>query len=303
MAENISARIAKDCLYRCSFRLASGSTYKGSDPTVTAEIDAQLFRYINTIRRVPDTPGARALELGAPPFLMSVLVRRFRRIDLEIAAYYKPDEFASPVTIEDEQSGERSLLAFERFNVEKDQFPYPDGSFDVVLCCELLEHLIFNPMHLLSEVHRVLKRSGRFILTTPNVIKIGNIVKLLRSENIYDSYFADSTYARHTREYTPQEVEHLLAFTGFAVVELTTENCLQRRLTWKGRLVNHGVALTSWLMDRRRLQRNAIGALRGDIIFAVAERSDRCGDGVAAPIIHGEKQSLLRQAEGFPSVL
>jgi SAM-dependent methyltransferase len=49
--------------------------------------------------------------------------------------------------------------------------PYPDASFDVVLLVEVIEHLE-NHRAALSEVSRVLKPGGIFILTTPNIMRI-----------------------------------------------------------------------------------------------------------------------------------
>ncbi len=41
--------------------------------------------------------------------------------------------------------------------------------FDVALCCELIEHLAEDPMHMLLELNRVLRWGGLLILTTPNI--------------------------------------------------------------------------------------------------------------------------------------
>ena len=48
----------------------------------------------------------------------------------------------------------------DQFDAEKDVFPYPDEYFDTVLCCELIEHLPSDPMHMMSEINRILK-AGR----------------------------------------------------------------------------------------------------------------------------------------------
>lgn len=52
-----------------------------------------------------------------------------------------------------------------KFNVE-DKFPINDGSYDHVLCLNLLEH-VFNYRHVLSESHRVMKTGGLFVSVTP----------------------------------------------------------------------------------------------------------------------------------------
>lgn len=48
------------------------------------------------------------------------------------------------------------------------KFPYSDGSFDSVLCNQVLEH-VFNPNEFLLEINRVMKPGGKLLLTVPFV--------------------------------------------------------------------------------------------------------------------------------------
>jgi 2-polyprenyl-3-methyl-5-hydroxy-6-metoxy-1,4-benzoquinol methylase len=48
------------------------------------------------------------------------------------------------------------------------RLPYKDNSFDVITCTEVIEHTE-NPWNLIRECHRVLKKGGTLILTTPNM--------------------------------------------------------------------------------------------------------------------------------------
>ena len=48
------------------------------------------------------------------------------------------------------------------------RFPLPDGSFDGVLCTQVLEH-VFNPEEFLREIGRVLRPGGVLVLTVPFV--------------------------------------------------------------------------------------------------------------------------------------
>lgn len=48
-----------------------------------------------------------------------------------------------------------------------EEIPYPDSSFDIVFCDNVLEHLD-NPLEVFKEIHRVLKPSGLFMFKTPN---------------------------------------------------------------------------------------------------------------------------------------
>jgi 2-polyprenyl-3-methyl-5-hydroxy-6-metoxy-1,4-benzoquinol methylase len=60
--------------------------------------------------------------------------------------------------------------------------PYPNESFDFVVCIEVIEHL-HNPWFVVSESRRVLKRNGKLVITTPNVLSIiSRIVYLIYGE-------------------------------------------------------------------------------------------------------------------------
>jgi len=65
-------------------------------------------------------------------------------------------------------------------NLNKDPLPYPDNSFDIVTCSEVVEHLE-NYRRLISEICRVTKKDGLVVITTPNVINLKSRVKNLWS--------------------------------------------------------------------------------------------------------------------------
>jgi len=48
-----------------------------------------------------------------------------------------------------------------------DDLPFPDNYFDIILCSDVIEHLL-HPEKCFSEMNRVLKRGGVVIVTTPN---------------------------------------------------------------------------------------------------------------------------------------
>lgn len=60
----------------------------------------------------------------------------------------------------------------------EDPFPFRDNFFDVVICSEVLEHLIF-PDRCIREIYRVLKSEGIAIFSIPNLGFIKNRLKLL----------------------------------------------------------------------------------------------------------------------------
>jgi SAM-dependent methyltransferase len=119
---------------------------------------------------------------------------------------------------------ERYEFSYEHFNVERETFPYPEQTFNVVLFCEILEHLLIDPSAALSEIHRVLRPGGYLLVTTPNVLACQNVLKLAVGQNIYDRYSGYGIYGRHNREYTPQEVMELLQSCGFDIMTVRVED-------------------------------------------------------------------------------
>lgn len=73
-------------------------------------------------------------------------------------------------------AGQKGLKAVQG-NFE-DTFPYSDSEFDIVFAGEVIEH-IMSVKEFLSEVYRVLKPSGIFVLTTPNLARLDDRFKFL----------------------------------------------------------------------------------------------------------------------------
>lgn len=61
--------------------------------------------------------------------------------------------------------------------IEGDLFKlhFPDGSFDCILFLETIEH-VDNPVMFIREFHRLLKKGGHLIISTPNAMSYTNIV-------------------------------------------------------------------------------------------------------------------------------
>lgn len=215
---------------------------------------------------MPEPVGtARALEIGSPPFHITLLLRHLRRYDLSLTAFAGDgrtelvQELASP------EYGEHHRFVCRCFDVERDPFPYPDGAFDLVLFCEVIEHLLADPVHALGEIHRVLAPGGVLVVSTPNVARTENIAALLRGDNIYDPYHLGAPLAgsRHSREYTAGELGALLAGCGFAVERLDDHDVSPHR-TRASRLVAPLVRLSGLVT----------GARHGEHLFARARKTD-----------------------------
>lgn len=111
-------------------------------------------------------------------------------------------------------------MDFANANIESDVLPYGDGTFDVLLFCEVLEHMTMDPLHAMLEIKRVLKPGRKLVLTTPNAARLENAAAFIEGRNIYDPYSGYGPHGRHNREYTRHELEHC----GFEVEQFFTAN-------------------------------------------------------------------------------
>jgi len=175
-----------------------------------------FYRFVHSWSAVRNESG-RCLELGANPYFITWLLAKHTDLELTLANYFGSNETTGRQTLSwDEGVGRREMpLTFDHFNSESDPFPYEDNTFDVVVYCEIIEHLLMNPVHTLREIHRVLRPSGKLLVTTPNVARFGNLIAIAEGRSIYDPYSGFGPYGRHNREYSMPELLHLLRFCGF----------------------------------------------------------------------------------------
>lgn len=183
-------------------------------------------RFVYTYGLVSNLTGS-CLELGANPYYTSVLLKYFTPLEQTLANYFGSQfgpTAVQTVTAVNPHTGETEHHAahFYHFNIEEAEFPFPSASFEVILFCEILEHLQSDPIRVLREIKRVLKPAGKLILTTPNVARLENVCRLIAGENIYDPYSGYGPYGRHNREYNRDELAKLLAYAGFEIEVLFT---------------------------------------------------------------------------------
>ena len=108
-------------------------------------------------------------------------------------------------------------------DAELDVYPMASESVECVACFHVLEHLAGDPMHLVAESNRILKKGGYLLLTTPNVLHYRNLANFLLGSHPFGwSVYTDSYGDRHNREYTPSEIRRLFEAGGFSVELLQT---------------------------------------------------------------------------------
>lgn len=198
------------------------------EPGVRAAlIETGLPRILATLEMIPDAMRDKAmLELGSSPYFLSLCLKRMCTGTLRHGNYFGPDAKHGADRLVHQGTGETVVFEYEAFNIETDDFPYPDESFDVVVFSELIEHMGVNPVRALSEIHRVLRPGGVVVVTTPNALSLERFATFLRGgSQMVDRYSPLFGYgARHNREYNPQELRELLEGTGFTVEATATRD-------------------------------------------------------------------------------
>lgn len=183
-------------------------------------VRATLPRLLATLEMIPDEARTGSvLELGSSPYFLSICLRRLCSGRIVHGNYFGTAERHTADRLVHVRTGAELTVESDLFNIESDDFPYPDEAFEVVVFSELIEHLGLNPVRTLSEIHRVLKPGGAVVVTTPNALSLERLATLLRGgSQMVDRYSPLFGYgARHNREYHPRELRELLESCGFTI--------------------------------------------------------------------------------------
>ncbi len=123
----------------------------------------------------------------------------------------------------------KNEIEFKICDVTK-KLPFPDKSFDYILLAEIVEHLK-NPYFAMREINRVLRKSGKIILSTPNILNIKSRIRFL-IEGSYEYFrgppldqiknLKENLYQLHVFPYRYYELEFLLSDCGLQINRIFT---------------------------------------------------------------------------------
>lgn len=188
-----------------------------------------ILNHIHTLN-FPHKDKPRILDVGCYPYHLGAALERLGFDVYGISSAHEPIH-SSKIKI---------------CNIENDKFPFKDNFFDIIICTEVVEHLPQSPTHALREMHRVTNKNGSLLVTTPNIARSINRVKLLfgrsvtypLSQVLENDGNGSVIYHRHNREYTLAELAELV-----------------RAGNWHTATAKHVISYVPW---RRRVRTNNI---------------------------------------------
>jgi len=182
---------------------------------------------LNAIRQIPFPKDAKVLELAAAPYGMTSFLQTQLFPNLTLATFADPQNERE---VEFDVADTKFTLKEYGFNVEQNGWPFPDDTFDLVIGCELVEHLAMDPMALFAEANRILKPGGRLFISTPNAASLQNFIKLaaFQPASLAPHFRRPPTmarlYERHNREYSPFTLAELYKAAGFEIEVMASDS-------------------------------------------------------------------------------
>ncbi len=234
-----------------------------TNPKHVSYAETHMRRFVATLNRIPppQRTSAKLLELGSCFFFTPAIQKFCGYTNISCADWFEGAPNKAEQRIAKQISGKEShTYETQLFNAEHDKFPYADNTFQAVLCCEMLEHLSRDPMHLFWECNRVMEMDGLLLVTTPNITSVRSIEGLLTGypPYLWMKYNTQDTAQQHYHEHTPETVKTLLNAAGFTMVELATEDVWAK-----------SNPATLKLLQKLMFSPD----LRGDNIFALARKT------------------------------
>jgi len=184
------------------------------------------LRYAETLAQLHKYTGPRnaVLELGFTRIFQFLLAT-----GLEFKSCFG-SEFKAKDT--DAKSRELTVTVGERrsvskiipVNLEDEPIPLPDESLDLVVCCEVIEHMDVDPMYLMAEINRVLRPGGQLLMTTPNSASARIVWKILHGHrpHFYMLYSKNRDPYRHNFEYDVHALKILTTASGLECLSMET---------------------------------------------------------------------------------
>jgi SAM-dependent methyltransferase len=122
-------------------------------------------------------------------------------------------------------------------NLNSEGLPYPDATFDLVTCTEVIEHLE-HYRYTIREMYRVLKPNGTLVVSTPNILNLKSRIRFLifGFYNLFGPlHFKESNLHETGGHINPVSVfflTHALVDAGFQHIEVSIDKAQSTSKAW-----------------------------------------------------------------------
>jgi SAM-dependent methyltransferase len=206
----------------------------------------QHYRDIITrVGRIIDEDNiTQILDIGAVPGHISAMLKH---VNLNVSVVDIAPERAKDLF-------ESMQIPTYKVELDFEPLPFDDDHFDLVLCCEVLEHLRLQPLAVLKQILRVLRPGGHLLLSVPNITPLMRWRFLLGRDfqgNLIEEFEKTQTIGHmgHFRLYSRREVEQILSYVGFQIVKVDYGGKIVPDQEWDAHILR-------WLMPH--LMRNQV---------------------------------------------
>ncbi|MBD3311958.1 methyltransferase domain-containing protein [archaeon] len=125
------------------------------------------------------------------------------------------------------KSAKKKGLKTKKFDLAKSKWPYKDDYFDLIIAGDIIEH-VYDTENFVKECHRILKKGGELIISTPNINSYQNrFLVLIGKMPLWIDYAPNlKSYKHykttgHVRVFNKKTLTRLLETYGFKVDKLT----------------------------------------------------------------------------------
>jgi len=206
-------------------------TINGERMAIDAYLRYHRQRIAFTLAKVDAAGRRRVVEVGGHPWVMTASL--VDHPSLQLCATVSAEEVSDwPDDIGLTQrtyhivtpGGAKAAFPNYSANIERRVFDIAERP-DIVLACEIVEHLIRSPHVMFLNINRWLSVDGALFVTTPNGAQFANPLRRVSRSPAY----RDSVYSRHNYLYTLDLLVDLIELCGFRVIEAGYCNVISRR--------------------------------------------------------------------------
>lgn len=192
----------------------------------------RYWRSLNALLKLPLPRPARILEIGGGQMaLLCKALFEDRCVVGDVS-----DRYVEPIL--------KAGLEFVEFNLMNARAQSSDDEYDAIVLLEVVEHLPLPAYVIFDRLKRLLKPNGFLFLTTPNLFRMRNLIRMALGIEFLDRFMLPQPGQGlgHQIEYSADHLRWQLDRAGFDIVFLEHDDLGRIGHSTKARLVRRLLA-------------------------------------------------------------